>query len=197
MSSSHLGSWQPLSLKSATDTFASARFRWWVAGGHALELHLERRWRTHGDTDISVLRNDLHAAYSLLPEWDIHIAAGGRLTPWHGEPLRVERHENNLWCRRNPAGRWILDIVISEGSDEAWIYRRDPSVQRSWDLAVLHSANGVPYLAPELQLLYKSKGRRPKDEADAIEVIPRLEDEQRAFLVRSLEPAHPWQRLLA
>lgn len=38
-------------------------------------------------------------------------------------------------------------------------------------MAVLRSAAGIPYLAPELQLLYKSKGLRPKDDVDAAEVI--------------------------
>jgi hypothetical protein len=30
-------------------------------------------------------------------------------------------------------------------------------------MAVLRTADGIPYLAPELQLLYKSKGLRSKD----------------------------------
>ena len=47
----------------------------------------------------------------------------------------------------------MLDVTIGEGSDENWICRRDPSVVVPWDLAVLRSSEGVPYLAPELQLL--------------------------------------------
>jgi hypothetical protein len=46
-------------------------------------------------------------------------------------------------------------------------------------------------------LLYKSKGQRPKDDVDAAEVIPELDDRRRELLSRLLEPDHAWQRLLA
>lgn len=179
------------------DTFSPAPFRWWVTGGHALELHLGRSWRTHEDTDIGVVREELPAVYPLLSQWDAHIAAAGQLAPWRGESLRSDRHQTNLWCRLSASGPWVLDVTIGEGSDTAWIYRRDSSVQVPWEQAVLHSADGVPYLAPELQLLYKSQGVRPKDNADAAEVIPGLDGRQRDLLVRSLGRSHPWQRLLA
>ena len=40
--------------------------------------------------------------------------------------------------------------------------------------AVLRTTDGIAYLAPELQLLFKSKNRRLKDDVDAAEVIPAL-----------------------
>ncbi len=55
---------------------------------------------------------------------------------------------------------------------------------------------GVPYLAPELQLLFKSKGLRLKDDLDAGEVVPELDARRRAQLSRLLATGHPWQRLL-
>ena len=60
----------------------------------------------------------------------------------------------------------------------------------------IKGTEGVPYLSPELQLLYKSKGPRPKDDVDAAEVTPALDDRQRDLLSRLLEPDHAWQRLL-
>jgi hypothetical protein len=196
MTAPDLGSWQPLSLERVVGTFSSAPFRWWVTGGHALELHLGRSWRTHEDTDIGVVREELPAVHSLLSTWDPHIAAAGQLAPWRGETLRSELHQNNVWCRCNAAGPWVLDVTVGEGSDTVWIYRRDSSVQVPWDQAVLHSADGVPYLAPQLQLLYKSKEPRPKDHADAAEAIPRLDRRQRDFLASTLGRSHPWHRLL-
>ena len=52
--------------------------------------------------------------------------------------------------------------------------------------------NRAPYLAPELQLLYKSKQLRPKDDADACVVIPALEPERAARLHSMLPLGHPW-----
>lgn len=176
------------------EIFSPASFRWWISGGHALDLHLGRTWRRHGDTDVGVVRRDLGGVHALLSRWDLHVAAAGRLAVWGGEPLERERHENNVWCRVAPDGPWVLDVTIGEGSEEGWIYRRDSSVVLPWDSAVLQTTEGIPYLAPELQLLYKSKNRRAKDDIDAGEVIPHLDTRQRELLARLLEPDHPWRR---
>ena len=64
-----------------------------------------------------------------------------------------------------------------------------------WDEAVLRSDGGIPYLAPELQLLFKSKDVRPKDDLDAREVIPELTEARRRRLRALLPVDHPWQAL--
>ena len=196
MTASEFGPWEPLGIDAVVEVFSSAPFRWWVSGGHALDLHLGRTWRRHEDTDVGVVRRDLGSVHALLSHWDLHVAAAGHLTPWGGEPLEGARHQNDVWCRPAPDGPWVLDVTIGEGSDQCWIYRRDRSVQVSWDMAVLQTREGIPYLAPELQLLYKSKDPRPKDGVDAAEVIPDLDARQRELLSRVLEPGHPWQRRL-
>lgn len=58
------------------------------------------------------------------------------------------------------------------------------------------SDGGVPYLAPEVQLLYKSKSRRAKDEQDFEAALPVLDVHGRAWLAETIalvEGAdHPW-----
>jgi hypothetical protein len=169
--------------------------RWWISGGHALELALGRSWRAHADTDLSVLRQDAPLLLDTMPAWEIHVAARGTLRRWHGEPLRLEADENNLWCRR-PDGPWEVDIVISQGDEDAWVYRRDPSLRIAWEAAVLRGDGTPPFLAPELQLLFKSKGPRPKDHLDAEVVIPDLTPEAKAILRSRLPDGHPWLRLM-
>jgi hypothetical protein len=191
-----LGPWEPLSLGATFELFRAAPFRWWFAGGHALELHLGRSWRHHDDTDVGVIRRDAPAIRLLLADWDIHVAAAGRLTPWSGGALEQSVHQDNLWARRRIAGPWQLDITVGEGDDEAWIYRRDERLRIPWEDAVLRTAAGVSYLAPELQLLFKSMDVRNKDLVDAREVIPELSDQQRGLLVRHLPVDHDWQVLL-
>lgn len=197
MSAPGFGPWEPLSLEAAVATFSGAPFRWWISGGHALELHLQRSWREHEDIDIGVLRSDLAAVYTKLHDWDVHVAAAGELQRWGGEPLDLDRHRNNLWSRFTANGPWVLDITIGEGTADVWIYRRDTSVRIPWDRAVLYTSTGIPYLAPELQMLYKSNGRRPKDNVDAAEVVPTLNLQQQEFLATQLGPTHPWSHLFA
>jgi hypothetical protein len=70
-------------------------------------------------------------------------------------------------------------------------------VEVPWDDAVLHTSDGIPYLAPELQLVFKSTAPRPRDHVDAAQVIPALDERRRRILTALLPPEHPWQRLLA
>ena len=195
MSGDDLGTWQPWSLDEVVERFAAATFRWWISGGHALELHLGRSWRGHADVDVGVIRAEADAVFELVADWHPHVASSGRLTPWDGTPLDAAANHNNVWCRRSPDGPWELDVTVGDGSSSEWIYRRDPTLRRPWAAAVLHSNDDIPYLAPELQLLFKSKQIRPKDDVDAREVIPALDPDRRHRLGAWLPPGHPWRAL--
>jgi len=63
----------------------------------------------------------------------------------------------------------------------------------------LCSDERIPFLAPELVLLFKSKNtsgkERSKDQADFEEVYIRLEPERRAWLrwaLIAVDPSNPW-----
>ncbi len=90
--------------------------------------------------------------------------------------------------------------MLDEAHNQEWVSRRDPRVRRPIDALGLISADGIPYLAPEVQLFYKAKKPRPKDEAALDAALPTLTDDQRHWLVRAITQAyepHPWaDRLL-
>ena len=190
--STDYGPWSPASLAEIRDLLDSAPFRWWVAGGHALELHVGHAWRDHADTDVGSSRADAQSVHQWLHHFDLNIAANGRLKPWDGRPLIEADAENNVWVRRELASPWWFDMIIGDGDDANWIYRRNRSVRRPWDQAVLTGSDGTPYLAPEIQLLFKSKGLRPKDQADAEVVIPVLDADRQKWLKDHLPLEHPW-----
>lgn len=127
-------------------------------------------------------------------DWELYVAAGGTLTRWRRELLAASSQQNNVWCRRGPSQPWALDVTIGDGSDTEWIFRRNPTVRAPWDVAVLRTAGGVPYLAPELQLLFKSKHVRAKDDVDARIAIPELTPQRRSWLRQLLPDGHPWNR---
>ena len=59
---------------------------------------------------------------------------------------------------------------------------------------------GIPFLAPEIALLYKSKGTGAKDEADFHRALPLMDAERRAWLRDALlrtMPDHHWISTLA
>ncbi len=189
------GPWEPLTIDEVVEVMASTGLRWWFTGGHALEMHLGRSWREHDDIDVGVCRRDLGALVPLLDEWEIHVAAAGELRRWDGGALTADRHENNLWVRR-PDGPWCLDVAVGDGDDARWVYRRDPSLRLSWAQAVRTTSDGLAYLDPALQLLFKSTGLRLKDHLDATEVLPELDDWGTALLDVRLRGDHPWRSLI-
>lgn len=193
---SPFGPWDSLTVAEVSSLLHDAPFRWWLSGGHALDLHLGKTWRSHGDTDVSILRTDAVLLAELLEDWDIWFAAAGVLIPFDGSTPDASKSQNNLWARQAPGRPWELDILISDGTADEWVYRRQPAIRRPWPLAVLIDAASTPYLAPELQLLFKSKEPRPKDHLDAEVAIPTLDDAAKKFLIEHLPHDHPWMRLL-
>ncbi len=77
-----------------------------------------------------------------------------------------------------------------------WVYRRDGHMRRPVaSLAGQASDEHRAVLAPEVQLLQKSKGRRPKDQADFEAAAPSLDSKARAWLrdvLGLVSPGHPW-----
>ncbi len=177
--------------------FEGAPFRWWLTGGLALEQFARASWRGHDDIDIGICREDAPEVHRWLAERRQHlwIAADGKLAPWNGRELREESYEDNVWMKSSPNGPWVLDIQVGDGNEATWTYRRDKSVERQWTSVVLVT-DQVPYLAPEIQLLFKSKSPRPKDCEDARRVIPLLDGVQCAWLKTHLPSAHPWIELV-
>jgi hypothetical protein len=193
---SELGEWRAMPLDEAKALLAGLPVDWWISGGHALELYVGASWRDHDDLDVSLLRADAGALTAHLPGWEVHVAADGRLRLWDGAPLLVSRNENNLWCRPGPGEPWALDVTIGDGDGDEWIFRRDHRVRFPWPEAVLAAPDGTRYLAPELQLLFKSRALRPKDDEDAARVIPLLGADRRRRLGGLLPATHPWQERL-
>lgn len=187
--------WEPLALVEVVSLFGGADFRWWIAGGSALELHCGQSWRTHSDVDVGIVRSDARRARVWLCDWDLRVSVAGELKPLEGADLDPAISHNNIWARRQTDGPWSVDITVGEGDDDTWIYRRDHTIRRPWSEAVLFD-DDIPYLAPELQLLFKSKNVRRKDQIDAEQVIPDLPAPRRSFLHHTLPDEHPWQALL-
>jgi hypothetical protein len=199
---SDLGSWDPLPPDEVATVLAGLAEPWWLAGGWAVELAVGRSFRAHADIDVLVLRPSLLRVQDALAGWDLQAAdPPGSLRPWRpGEVLPDTVHD--VWCRRTSSSPWSWQLMVDDVDGEDWVFRRDRRVRRPVvSLAGPASRPGLPVLAPEVQLLYKSgagrpgEARRPKDEEDLAAVLPVLEDGQIAWLVEVLTlgaPGHPW-----
>ena len=191
---SGLGTWESVDPAHAAAWFSSIDAPWWFAGGWALDLHLGRRSRSHADLDVGVLRRDISSIRERLAPWEMFEAKDGALTVL--EPGAVPRPGvNSLWCRPSGTARWALELMLDESDDDVWVYRRDPSVRRALSTVIRRDASGLPYLAPEVQLLYKSRHTRPRDHDDFARLAPVLDAGARDWLAIALErcdPRHSW-----
>jgi hypothetical protein len=196
MTEDHLGRWSPLSLGELATLFQGADFPWWVGGGWALDLFVGHQTRAHDDLDVNVLRRDQHAARRLLDGWDLHVAAGGRLRPFRRDDW-LQPNNNDLWCRTAPTAPWALQLMLTDTDGEDWLFRRNRTIHRSLAQISRRSPDSLPYLAPEIQLLFKAKDPRPKDEADFQTIQPLLDQPSRRWLATALAATHPHHRWLA
>jgi hypothetical protein len=183
--------WRPLDLDQAVRLLEGFPPRWWIAAGWALDLNLGRKTREHSDVDVLVLRSDQLAIQDHLAGWDIQIADGGRLEPW-AAGLTIEPPRSGFWARSEPDGPWEIQFLLAEHSGDTWFYRRDPSIAMPLGDIEARSEQGVPYLRPEIVLLYKSRHRRERDEADLEATLPTLDPAARARLREWLPAGHPW-----
>jgi hypothetical protein len=174
---------------------------WWIAGGYAIELFVGRHLRHHGDIDVLLLRRDQHFVHEVLIGWDIHAAdPPGRLRRWEAGEVLPE-HVHDIWCRENPSAPWRVQIMFDRAVGALWVSRRDPQVRRAVADMGRASAQGWPYLAPEIQLFYKAKpsNQPEKDEVDFAAAVPLMDPAQQGWLDNALKltlPDHPWRRAL-
>ena len=182
--------WEPLSLEEAINVMVGYPGPWWVAGGWAIDLHVERLTREHADVDLVVLRANQPLLRKLLADWDVRVAHRGTLEEWNGFVV-PPRH--GLWARREPGGPWELEFLLAETEGDTWVSRHDASIRMPLGEVVLRNPEGIPYLRPELVLLHKSRNVRERDDWDFENVLPLLSADSRAWLRERLPDDHRWR----
>ncbi len=169
---------------------------WLVAGGWAVDLYLRRATRPHADIEVAILRQDQATLRAHLRGWRFEKVVDGELAPWReGECLELPVHE--LHCFNERAQPPRLEVLLNESRGGQWVYRRDGRVNRPLAECRLVSGAGVPFLSPEIVLLYKSKNPAPKDEQDFRALVGELGARRKAWLRRALTTCDPRHRWLA
>jgi len=195
LSEQPLKPWRPLTPGAIGKLFKSAPFRWWLAGGYAIERFVGRQLRAHSDVDVVILRRDHMTARDHLNAYECWaFGPPGNFRPWpRGEQLSDEAHD--VWCRASGLKVWQLQLMIDESEGEDWVSRRDARIRLP--IAELgFDSDGMRVLVPEVQLFYKAKSTRAKDETDFAAAAPLLNAAQRdrlaAFIRTVYGEGHPW-----
>jgi hypothetical protein len=107
---------------------------------------------------------------------------------------------DQTWLREPPNGRYRLDVFREPHIGNRWVCRRCASITLPYDEMILRTADGIPYVIPEVALLFKAKGLREKDEADFRHVLPAMDRSRRFRLsewVSRVQPVHLWVERLS
>jgi hypothetical protein len=166
---------------------------WYVAGGWALDLHRAEQARGHHDLEIGVPAAAFGQILEALADCEFEAVGSGQLWP-ADSPALARTHQT--WVSEPDPDRvrgrvYRLDVFREPERAGQWVYRRDEQIVLPYDRVIGRGAAGIPYLMPEIVLLFKAKQPRQKDEADFAAALPLLAPPARAWLRHTLDRVHP------
>ncbi|MEY9934385.1 hypothetical protein ABH926_009053 [Catenulispora sp. GP43] len=166
---------------------------WYVAAGWALDLFRGRQTRRHGDLEIAVPAAEFDQISGLFPGYVFE--GVGQDCLWPDPTPEVLAATHQTWLRDPASGDYVVDVFREPHEGSTWICRHDRTIRLPYAEVICHTSDGIPYLTPELVLLFKAKHARPKDQADFDSVLPELSPAQRARLAELIGhtyPDHAW-----
>jgi hypothetical protein len=185
--------WQPVD---AHRRLANVAAPWCVAAGWAVDLFLGGGLREHSDLEIAAPAARFAEVLAALPELEFFALVDRRArSVEEGEPvLRPPSHQT--WGLDRPAGVWRIDVFREPSDGDTWLCRRDETIRLPYGELIEHTAAGIPYVRPEIALLFQAKHALPKDDADLAAALAVLEPERCAYLAELIERVHPGHRWL-
>ncbi|HEY6300480.1 MAG TPA: hypothetical protein VIW95_12650 [Candidatus Binatus sp.] len=177
---------------------AGLRAPFYFVGGWAIDLHLGRVTREHHDVDVLVMRRDHLGLHKALKQFSLKkiiphpegLVNRGTLVEWPaGERLELPIHQINAYRagQTEPA----FQVMLEESSDSEWIFRRNPEVRMPISRMGFYPLWGLPYLAPEIELLFKAKHLEARDRIDFDNARTALSADARRWLRDAIEKTHP------
>lgn len=200
-----------------TNNFLSGlQIPWAVCGGFALDLFLNREIRKHSDIDICVFENDRDCVfkYMLSNGWNIYEFRGqgkvralnSKLSSEIGRNLMCVKDDcdfvkffpcedsNMLYHEFHHIGITklnYLEFLFNTINEDNFIFNSELGIKRELTKSILFN-NGIPYLSPELALLFKSSKSDNKDyQFDFNKTFSNMNDEQKLWFIESMNVLYP------
>ena len=180
-----------------TARLQGVRAPWCVAAGWAIDLFLGGVPREHEDLEIAVPAARSAEVFAALASLEPYVVQSGRALALADAAEFLELGVHQTWMLERERPCWRLDVFREPSDGETWVCRRDGSIRMGYAELIRHTADGIPYLRPDVTLLFKAKHARPKDDGDFAAALPRLDAESRDWLRESLQLVHPGHRWLA
>ena len=181
--------WQPWHPREVAERLREIDVPWCVTAGWAIDLHVGVTTRVHEDTEIAVPIRRFPEIRRALSEFDFEVVGSGHIWPLEDQAAFDVMHQT--WVQDRTTGIYHLDIFRDPHEGDEWICRRDETIRRPYTEVITTTQDGIPYMVPEIVLLFKAKHDRAKDNADFAAVQPSLDQLQRRWLRDALQLVHP------
>ncbi len=199
------------------DLLNNQGFEYAFCGGYAVDLFLGCESRPHGDIDILAYwkdRNKIieymwtqgYCVYEMLGEGKAH-----HITDINNQFIK----KRNIFCIKEDCDFirltetteqdvYIVEIIpaiqrklnfieflFNDRTDEQFLYARNHNIKRALNKSILYADN-IPYLAPEICLLYKSTDTERKGYQQDYDLsIQKMNNKQRKWLREALSELFP------
>lgn len=192
-------------------------FEYAFCGGYAIELFLNRTVRRHSDIDVSAYwydRDKIIAFFQSLG-WNVYEMCGGGIAHHITDIKNQIKAKRNIFCfkdgcslvRLSPKDQKdmycldfdhggqtefdFIEILFNNRNENSFLYARNENILLPLKKTILTQA-GIPYLAPELVLLYKSTDTgREGYQQDYDSVTEKMSAEQKEWLREALWSMYP------
>lgn len=189
---------------------------WAICGGFAIDLFLGKETRAHGDIDICVFEKEREtiSKYMLQNDWQVYEFRGNGKVRLQNEDLSSEpgrnlmctkdtcelvkfypcEEDNLLWYEFFHTGLKQLDyleFLFNISMEDAFIFDKSKGIKRELSKAILYH-EGIPYLAPEIVLLYKaSNADNAEYQYDFEQAYLHMHEEQKSWFLQGLDTLYP------
>jgi hypothetical protein len=180
--------WDAWSPSEVARHFEGLSLPWYVSAGWAVDLFLGRQTREHADLEIGVPAHRFIEVEEALGGFEIVVVGDGAAWPVTESALSAH---HQTWVRERDGGPWRVDVMREPWDGDTWVCRRDPRIRLQAASLISRTADGIPYVQPEVVLLFKAKVVRPKDEMDFATALPHLNGNRRSWLRDALTLVHP------
>ncbi len=201
----------------ANEILKNGGFDYAFCGGQALDMFLGYESRVHGDIDICAFWNDRDKIiqYMMAHGYKVfEMFGGGRAHPVTetSKPVGLKKNifcclegcplvktypveeDGNCWMEFFHVGQTELDYIeflFNEKTADVFEYSRNSEITLELEKAI-RFCEGIPYLAPEMILLYKSTDiEREGYQQDFELAYKAMDDSQKTWLQNALKKEYP------
>lgn len=208
----------------ANELLLKGDFEYAFCGGFAVELFLDKEVRRHGDIDIAVYWRDRDKIIRYMQSlgWHVYEMCGNGIAHHITDINRQIKAKRNIFCfkedcelvKLKPYGEKdmyylefdskgqssfnFIEYLFNDRTETEFLYARNHDIGLELTEAILFRA-GIPFLSPELILLYKSTDiAREGYQLDFDSAIPPMSSRRKSWLKNALNimypQGHPWIR---